>query len=610
MRIVVCVKQVPVMAAMQIDPATKTLRREGVPVEVSAFDVRALLKAVELVGAHGGEVVALTMGPPQARQALDDCLALGADRAVHLCDRAFAGSDTLATARALAAAIAREHADLILCGRYSVDAETGQVGPEVAELLGLAQITVARTLAVDLSLRRVTAERETDEGFETVEAALPVLVTAAEDLAPERFPSKAEREQAKQKSVTTVSAVELGLDAAALGSNGSPTWVAGLEIVDSKRAGQILGGAVPEQAVDELIRLLLERGLFGEWKIEAREEQRSRAPVSRSGPKDVWVVAEALGGRLRPVTHELLRKGAELADRLAGTLTAVLFGSGVASLTDELAARGAQQVLLAEDDRLGTGDTDLAAAILAEAIRARHPGIVLLASTTVGRDVAPRVAARLGLGLTGDCLDLDLDGQGRLLQYKPAFGGSVVAPILSKTWPEMATVRPGLLAAASRESGRTAVVERWVVAHAAPVRVRVVARRASAENATALDDAAVVIGVGKGVGGRENLSVIESLAQVLDAGICATRDVTDAGWLPKQYQVGLTGRALAPKLYVAVGIRGAMEHMVGVRRAALIVAINKNAKAPVFKNADYGIVGDYAQVVPMLVARLRAARGG
>ena len=608
MRIVVCVKQVPVMAAMQIDPATKTLRREGVPLEVSAFDVRALLKAVELVGVHGGEVVALTMGPPQARQALDDCLALGAHRAVHLCDRAFAGSDTLATARALAAAIAREHADLILCGRHSVDAETGQVGPELAEILGLAQITVARTLAVDLSLRRVTAERETDEGFETVEATLPVLVTAAEDLAPERFPSKAEREQAKQKSVTTVTAVELGLDAAALGSNGSPTWVAGLEIVDSKRAGQVLGGAVPEQAVDELVRVLLERGLFGEWKIEAREEQRSRVPVSRSGPKDVWVVAEALGGRLRPVTHELLCKGAELAERLAGTLTAVLLGSGVASLTDELAARGAQQVLLAEDDRLGTGDTDLAAAILAEAIRARQPGIVLLASTTVGRDVAPRVAARLGLGLTGDCLDLDLDGQGRLVQYKPAFGGSVVAPILSKTWPEMATLRPGLLAAASRESGRTAVVEQLVVAHAAPVRVRVVARRASAENATALDNAAVVIGVGKGVGSRENLSVIEPLAQVLDAGICATRDVTDEGWLPKQYQVGLTGRAVAPKLYVAVGIRGAMEHMVGVRRAGLIVAINKNAKAPVFKNADYGIVGDYAQVVPILVARLRVAR--
>jgi electron transfer flavoprotein alpha subunit len=609
MRIVVCVKQVPVMAAMQIDPTTKTLRREGVPVEVSAFDVRALLKAVEMVDLHGGEVVALTMGPPQARQALDDCLALGAHRAVHLCDRAFAGSDTLATARALAAAIARERADLILCGRHSVDAETGQVGPEVAELLGLAQITVARTLEVDPSLRRVTAERETDDGFETVEATLPVVVTAAEDLAPERFPSKAERQQAKEKSVTTVTAVELGLDAAGLGSKGSPTWVAGLEIVDSKRAGQVLDGTAPEQAVEELVRVLLEKGLFGEWKLEAREERHRGAAVARSGPKDVWVVAEALGGRLRPVTHELLGKGAELAERLGGTLTAILLGSGIASLTDELAAHRARRVLLAEDERLGTSNTDLVTAILAEAIRARQPGIVLLPSTTLGRDVAPRVAARLGLGLTGDCIDLDLDDQGRLVQYKPAFGGSVVAPILSKTWPEMATLRPGMLAAASPESGRSAVVEQWPVAHAAPVRVRVVDRRTSAETATVLDNATVVIGVGKGVGGKENLSVIESLAQVLGAGICATRDVTDEGWLPKQYQVGLTGRTVAPKLYVAVGIRGALEHMVGVRRAGLIVAINKNTKAPVFKNADYGIVGDYAQLVPMLVERLRAVRG-
>jgi len=165
-----------------------------------------------------------------------------------------------------------------------------------------------------------------------------------------------------------------------------------------------------------------------------------------------------------------------------------------------------------------------------------------------------------------------------------------------------------MLAAAGSESGRSAVVEQWPVTHAAPVRVRVVDRRASAETATVLDNATVVIGLGKGIGGKENLSVIEPLAQVLEAGICATRDVTDEGWIPKQYQVGLTGRAVAPKLYVAVGIRGALEHMVGVRRAGLIVAINKNAKAPVFKNADYGIVGDYARVVPVLVERLRGAR--
>src|SRR5262245_21215612 len=201
MRIAVCIKQVPVVSALQFDPETKTLKREGVRTEVSSFDIRALLKAVVLRDMHGGEVVAVTMGPPQAREALAECLALGADRGVHLCDRAFAGSDTLATARTLAAALQGEVFDLILCGRNSVDAETGQVGPELAELLDLPQVTVARTLALDPAARRLTAERETDAGMETVTAPLPAVVTAAEDLAPERFTTKAEREAALSKPI-------------------------------------------------------------------------------------------------------------------------------------------------------------------------------------------------------------------------------------------------------------------------------------------------------------------------------------------------------------------------------------------------------------------------
>ncbi|HEY4659533.1 MAG TPA: electron transfer flavoprotein subunit beta/FixA family protein, partial [Gemmatimonadaceae bacterium] len=192
----VCVKQVPMVSSLEFDLTTKTLKREGVKLEVSSFDIRALLKAVELKAAHGGEVVVLTMGPPQARTALEHCLALGADRAVHLNDRAFAGSDTLATARALALALKREEFDLIFCGKCSTDAETAQVGPEVAELLGVPQITAVRTLDIDAAGLTIRAERETDAGYETVECPLPALITAAEDLAPERFPTRKERTEA------------------------------------------------------------------------------------------------------------------------------------------------------------------------------------------------------------------------------------------------------------------------------------------------------------------------------------------------------------------------------------------------------------------------------
>ena len=195
-----------------------------------------------------------------------------------------------------------------------------------------------------------------------------------------------------------------------------------------------------------------------------------------------------------------------------------------------------------------------------------------------------------------------------MLQHKPAFGGTVVALIASRTRPEMATVRPGMLAPGEARRGRRAeIVE--VDAPAAVSRVRVESRRRTAEAAAVLDHAEVVVGFGKGIGGPENLPVIEALAEALGGALCTTRDVTDAGWMAKQYQVGLTGRAIAPKLYLAVALRGAFEHTVGIRRAGLVVAINKSAKAPIFKVCDYGIVGDYAVLVPLLTRRAGGGAG-
>jgi electron transfer flavoprotein alpha subunit len=265
-------------------------------------------------------------------------------------------------------------------------------------------------------------------------------------------------------------------------------------------------------------------------------------------------------------------------------------------------------VLLAEDPRLTPYQTDLHAAVLADAIQTLQPGIVLLPATGMGRDLAPRVAARLQLGLTGDCIDLGLDGDGRLLQYKPAFGGSVVAPILSRTVPEMATVRPGMLAAPVPDPSRRAPVIALPVRPVLRSRGRIGIRRLDAQAAVELDRAEIVVGIGMGLGDRANIDRLQPLINLLHASVCITRDVSEAAWLPKQHQVGMTGRAIAPKLYIAVGVRGAFEHMVGVRRAGLIVAINKNARAPIFKLADYGIVGDYAAVLPALCHHLAAAR--
>ena len=483
MRIAVCIKQVPVVAAMQFDASTRTLKRDGVPNEVSAFDVRALIKAVELTQQHGGEVVVITMGPPQAAQALEYCLALGADRALHLCDPAFAGADTLATAQALALALRRESYDLILCGRNSVDAETGQVGPEIAELLDLPQITAVHALTIDPRSGHVTAERETDTGFETIRTRMPVLISAAEDLAAERFPSKVDREAAKTKPCAVVTAAELTTDASQLGLAGSPTAVLELDRIETKRLGRVLEGTV-EAVTAELATLLVEsHGLFGHWKVQEQPTLASiPLSVQRSTPADVWVVAETHAHSIRLVVLELLGKAAELArTTTSGQVTAVLLGEDVEPHCQTLAQHGADRILLADDPRLAPVITEVHTDLLSKAIRAAAPGIVLFPSTTIGRDLAPRVAARLQLGLTGDCVDLGMDDRGRLLQYKPAFGGAIVAPIVSRTLPEMATVRPGMLAMPIADLSRTAVVEHLSLQGLAPSRVEVLEQRHGAD---------------------------------------------------------------------------------------------------------------------------------
>ncbi len=606
MRVAVCIKQVPIVSAMKFDSLTRTLARAGVACEVSSFDIRALLKAIELRNLHGGEVVVLTMGPPQANEALLECLALGADRAIHLSDRQFAGADTLATARVLAAALRRDEFDLILCGRYSVDAETGQVGPEIAEMLGMAQITAAQSIDIDLTRRMVQARRETDTGSEVVEAPLPVLVTATEDLAAERFASKAEREAGKNKRCDILSAADLELSAESVGSQGSPTWVAELQEVHTSRRGHMIEAATPSDAARELVRLLVDehRLLDGLTTSEQPTLASIPRPVTRPGPKDIWVLAESRGKEVRQVTLELLGKARQLADALQSSVTVVCLGHDIADWAVPLGAHGADRILIGDHPHLRPYASDTHTQMLAAAIQAQKPGMLLMAATNRGRDLAPRLAARLQLGLTGDCVDLGLDAEGRLLQYKPAFGGSVVAPILSRTIPELATIRPGMLAASAVDPQRHASVERLDVASLKASKIRVVADEPSAIDTDDLETADIVIGVGMGLGDKGALEGVQSLARRLGAGLCTTRDVVDAGWLPRHLQVGLTGRAIAPKLYLAIAIRGAFEHMVGVRRAGLVVAINKNAKAPVFKQADYGIVADYRAVLPALDAEL------
>jgi electron transfer flavoprotein alpha subunit len=603
-KIVLCTKQIPSVEEVRFNPETGTIIREGVPNEINPYDRRALGQAVALKKQFGAEVVAVTMGPPQAVEVLWECLAVGADRAVHINDRALAGSDTLATARVLAAFLKRENPDLIFCGKYSVDAETGQVGPEVAALLGIPQVTGATSLQVDGSAARVG--RETDDGLDIVEVELPALLTAAERLIRPPRVDTAQLEAAKTAQIEVLKIADLGLRPEDAGFAGSPTWVSSIDEVKPARIPAVVEDSDADRAAARVVELLRERGVFNELRASKLLEplpERSGAPVEG---KDIWVVPEIVEGRLAAVSGELLAGSARLAQQTGGTVCALLIGDDVARLAPELAAAGADTIYLADEPRLGEYESETYAWTVVEAIRRWNPWAVLVPATSKGRDFAPRIAAELGLGLTGDAIGLELDAEGRLCQLKPAFGGTIVATILSGTYPQMATVRAGMLKACEPRTGFTPEVVQVPLDGLPAARARVIEREPLADEGVRLDEATVVVCAGAGLGGPENLHYAEELAETLGGTVGGTRRVVDAGWLPRQKQIGLTGVIIAPDLYIGIGVRGAFNHTIGILRAETVVAINTDPEAPLMLESDIAVVGEYRELVPALTRAIAA----
>ena len=609
MKIAVCMKYVPIIARIQFDYEAKTIIREGVPSEVNPFDLLGLVRAVELKDSPDDEVVVISMGPPGANEGLTNCVALGADRSVLITDRALAGSDTLATSRALSLALQREKPDLIICGRNSADGDTGQVGPEIAELMGLPHISSARKLDLSDDGKSVVAERITDEGIQTLQCDLPVLVCVTEGVAPELYPNREQMERAEGISAEEVTAADLSADLSQFGLEGSPTWVDEIRLVEPNRLGVFLEDATPEdaakQAADVLRRRLAE--LTAVDSVGSGKSAAAALPkYPNSREKSIWVVAETTSQGLAHVTSEMLGKARELTQFTKSEVVAVLISPSPDEAVEELSLQGADRVLTLDNSQIGPVCGMAVGASLAEAVAKESPYAVLFAATADGRDLASRLAAKLELGLTGDAMDLEIDAKGRLVQLKPALGGNVVAPILSKTLPNLVTIRPGLLTPAARDAGATANVEQIPASSYDGPDVRLL-REVFEEDQLGLflANAPVVIGVGMGVGGAENLAKVREMAESIGATLATTRDVIHEGWLPQQLQVGISGRTIAPTVYISVGIRGAFNHTVGLQRAGVIISINQNRRAVMFRSSDFGIVGAWEEFLPPLIEELR-----
>lgn len=347
----------------------------------------------------------------------------------------------------------------------------------------------------------------------------------------------------------------------------------------------------------------------------------------REGPAEgyqgVWVFVEHRRGQVPQVVYELLGQARRLADVLGVKVSAVLAGEGVApaagvagpvggeaagSLVGELIARGADEVLVVDDPALGDLREEPVAAVLADLVRERKPEILLFGATALGRSLAPRLAARLGTGLTADCTGLDIDPERRLLiQTRPAFGGNLMAVVVCpRHRPQVATARPRVFRSLSPDRGRRGELISFPVDGSRLLsRTRLLDYVEEVTETVKLEEADVIVAGGRGLGGPENFAMLFELARLLGGAVGASRAAVDAGWIPYYHQVGQTGKTVAPKVYIAVGISGAIQHLAGMSSSDVIVAINKNLQAPIFKVANYGIVGDLFEVVPALIEVLR-----
>ena len=338
--------------------------------------------------------------------------------------------------------------------------------------------------------------------------------------------------------------------------------------------------------------------------------------------KGVYVFAQQVDNVINNIAFELIGKGKDLAEALGTEVTAVLVGSNVEGLADELAEYGADKVIVVDDPELNEYRTEPYAHALASVVQKYKPEILLVGAKAIGRDLGPRVSARVHTGLTADCTQLEIGDfpinpmpgkeqkHNQLLMTRPAFGGNTIATIACPDFrPQMATVRPGVMQKREKVSGAKANIEKFNPGFTPDHKyVEILEVVKAVTDVVDIMDAKVLVSGGRGVGSAENFKLLEDLAEALGGTVSCSRAVVDAGWKSKELQVGQTGKTVRPHVYFAVGISGAIQHMAGMEESDIIVAINKDETAPIFSVADYGVVGDLNKILPILTEQIKAAK--
>ncbi|NON62729.1 FAD-binding protein [Acidianus sp. RZ1] len=596
-RIIVSIKQVPDADDLRIDPVTNNLVREGVPAVTNPPDLHAIEQAVELKERYGGKVDVITMGPSQAEISLREAIAMGADNAYLITDRAMAGADTWATSYAIFKAIKKiGGADIYIFGRRAVDGETEQVGPQTAKWLGIP--VIGYVTKVEIEGDTVIATRKTENEEEVIEVKMPVVLTVMETANKPRQPSIESLILAKRAKISRLTKDDISAEPEKLGLAGSPTKIIKVSPPPKTRNPEIFQEKDSEKA--------------GKWladKIRSslKEEIKGSESYVKPEPKikakgEVWVYVDHFSERVNRSSREIMSEGRRLADLMSVDLGAVIVGDSVDSIIEEASNYGADKVYYARTKGFERYDNEVYTRALSKLIRENKPEVVLFPGTKNSRELASTTAIEVDTGLAADCVMFDVDDKGNLLSIRPDFGGKEMSTIVfPRHRPIMVTVRPGVFSPVNMKSKGEVKMEEIDDLF---TRLNVKDYK-YIETKNALTEADVVVGVGRGIKSPENIKLAEELASQLNGVVGVSKPLADMGWYPKDKQVGQTGNTIRPKVYVALGISGAVQHLVGISGSRKIVAINLDPEAPIFSNCDYGVVGDLFEVVPALLKYLR-----
>jgi len=616
MNILVCVKQVPNTRHMTIDPETNRLVRHGITSILNPADRYVLEKALRLKDQYGAAVTVVSMGAPQAADILTSAYMVGADRCLLLTDPAFGGSDTFATASVLAAAVHREQErtgaafDLIFCGKSTIDGETGQVGPELAELLGIPNFTNISSLEYTGVSFRVAYSVDSRNLVVDVDGPLLVAYPLGGDLCLRG--AVAERlERADEIVVPRLALEDLSpwLNRDEIGLNGSATRVIRSFVPETQRRSLRIDRGTPREKAAALEKALAAAGLLGGGEAVSGEAAEVHRSAKEGGGRICVFVEQDSRGGCRSVSLELLSPAVRIGERAGLRVSAILVGADNSGAIEELCGYPVDEILSCEDCALEQMQLHDYVEAVADMIVRYSPEGLLVGSTALGKELAARIAARFHTGLTAECSGVRYDEElGGIVWSRPAYGGKLMADIICRTKrPQMGTVREGVFVKPGPCVARPEVIP--CPLPEAPLRSKVTFISNTAATGFAPKAAnriSMVVGMGRGIRNMDGFDLCCDFADAIGADIGASRGAVELRFVSQQYLIGSNGKTIRPGIYFACGISGSLQHMTGVLDSGCIVAINKDPHAEIFQYADYGVVGDLFQILPELERQMTA----